>query len=350
MDNYPLMCYTIVTEAKNHCTKRRITMNNNTEQITMDFIENRDTIKKIMKLESSYIYPVAANVFCAAGVRADENKLRQCKDIIKKNAGFASYLKGTILPAFAAKLAVTDDPEAQFAKVMDMYAILKKHFSRSEYLAFLATLLAEKSTAEEAERIAARGRALYNMMKKEHPILTSSEDNIMAGFMAFSEKNDQQLMAEAEKCFELLRRKFSDKNAVQTVSHIFAMTGGTPEEKAGRLFRMFDMLAAAGHKYGKHYELSTLAAISVIEADEKVLVDTVIDIDNRLSGQKGYGALSLDKKTRLMHAAMLTADLYEGTDNAQAAVSASTLAIIAAQEAAVVAAIVAVTAASNASC
>ena len=167
--------------------------------------------------------------------------------------------------------------------------------------------------------------------------------------MAFSEKSDRQLIDDAEKCYDLLRKKFSDKNAVQTVSHILAMTDGAAEEKVDRLFRMFDMFAAAGRKYGKHYELSTLAAISVIEADEKELVDTAVAIDGLLNGQKGYGALSLDKKTRLMHAAMLTADLYEDADNTQAAVSASALAVIAAQEAAMMAAIVAASVAANSS-
>nr|WP_242823112.1 DUF4003 family protein [Ruminococcus flavefaciens] len=286
-------------------------------------------------------------MFCAAGVKADVDKLTRCKKIIKKNAGFASYLKGVVMTPFAAKLCVAADPEAQFEKAMDMYGILKNHFRRSEYLALLATLLAEKTTVDEAERIAARGRALYDMMKKEHPILTSSEDNVMAGFMAFSEKSDAQLIDDAEKCYDLLRKEFSDKNAVQTVSHILAMTEGAPEIKVGRMFGMFDMFTAAGRKYGKHYELPMLAAISVIEADEKELVDTVIEIDEMLSGQKGYGALSLDKKTRLMHAAMLAADLYEGSDNAQAAVSASALAVIAAQEAAMMAAIVAASVAAN---
>ena len=201
-------------------------MKENIKQITMDFIENRDIIKKAVKMESTYIYPVAANVFCAAGVKADEDKLKECKKIIKKNAGFASYLKGNVMTVLAAKLCVSPDPEAQFKKVMDIYGILKEHFSRSEYLAMLATLLAEKTTTEEAERIAARGRALYDMMKKEHPILTSSEDNVMAGFMALSEKNDKQLIDDAESCYDLLRKEFSDKNAMQTVSHILAMTDG----------------------------------------------------------------------------------------------------------------------------
>ena len=322
-------------------------MKENARQITMDFIENRDIIKKAIKFESSYIYPVAANIFCAAGVKADADRLAECKKIIKKNAGFASYLKGVVLTPFAAKLCSADNPEAQFEKVMAMYGILKNHFRRSEYLALLATLLAEKTTAEEAERVAARGRALYDMMKKEHPILTSSEDNVMAGFMAFSEKSDAQLIDDSEKCYELLKKKFSDKNAVQTVSHILAMTDGAPEEKVNRMIGIFDMFTAAGHKFGKHYELPMLAAVSVIEADEKELVDTVISIDDLLSSQKGYGALSLDKKTRLMHAAMLAADLYDDPDNAQAAVSASAIAVIAAQEAAMTDAIVAASVAAN---
>lgn len=185
-------------------------------------------------------------------------------------------------------------------------------------------------------------------MKKEHPILTSKEDSIMAGFMAFSEKSDSELIDDAEKCYELLREKFSDKDSVQTVSHILSVTNGAPEEKVDRMIRMFDALKKAGRKFGKHFELSTLAAVSIIDADEKELVDSMIAIDSLLSGQKGYGALSLDKKTRLMHAAMLTADLYGESDNAQAAVSASALAMIAAQEAAMCAAIAASAAASSA--
>lgn len=322
-------------------------MEGNAKQITMDFIENRDIIKKAIKMESSYIYPVAANVFCAAGVKADGEKLKECKKIIKKNAGFASYLKGNVMTVFAAKLCVSPDPEVQFKKVIDIYGILKDHFKRSEYLALLATLLAEKTTIEEAERIAVRGRALYNMMKKEHPILTSSEDNVMAGFMALSEKNDKQLIDDAESCYDLLRKEFSDKNAMQTVSHILAMTDGVPEEKVDRIVRMYDMFKKSGHKFGKHEELPMLAAISVIEADEKELVDTAVEIDDLLSEQKGYGALSLSKKIRLMHAAMLTADLYNDCDNALAAVSASAIAIIAANEAAMCAVIAVSATASN---
>ena len=323
-------------------------MKENTRIITAEFIENRDIIKKALKLESTYIYPIAANIFCAAGVRADVDRLRECKKIIKKNAGFASYLKGTTFTPLAAKLSIADDPEEQFGKVLAVYDILKKYFSRSEYLAMLATLLAEKTDEENAEQIASRGRALYDLMKKEHPLLTSREDNIMAGFMALSDKSDEQLIDDCEQCYDLLTKEFSSKNALQTVSHILAMTDGTPEEKVGRLIKMFDMLKKAGHKYGKRFELSALAAVSTINADVEELVETIIETDSILAEQKGYGALSIDRKTRLMHAVMLTADIYGDTDNTQAAAAATTIMIIAAQQAAMCAAAASAGAASNA--
>ena len=180
----------------------------NIDQLTMDFINNRDIVKNVFSFDYSYIYPVAANVFCNAGVAADEAKLRECKKIIKKNAGFASYIKSYAFAVIASKLCVSPDPEAQFRKIMDIYSILKKHFSRSSYLALLSALLAERSSVEAAENIAQRGKKLYNMMKKDHPFLTSSEDSVMACFMALSDKDDNALICDAEECYKLLHKFF----------------------------------------------------------------------------------------------------------------------------------------------
>jgi len=58
------------------------------------FIANREVVKKVFRGESVLIYPVAANALVSHGVNADEEKLKQCKKIIKKNVGALSYLKG----------------------------------------------------------------------------------------------------------------------------------------------------------------------------------------------------------------------------------------------------------------
>ena len=180
----------------------------NIDQLTMDFINNRDIVKNVFSFDYSYIYPVAANVFCCAGVTADEAKLKECKKIIKKNAGFASYIKSYAFAVIASKLCISPDPEAQFRKIMDIYSILKKYFYRSSYLALLSALLAERSSVEAAEKIAQRGKKLYDMMKKDHPFLTSSEDSVMACFMALSDKDDNALISDAEACYKLLHKFF----------------------------------------------------------------------------------------------------------------------------------------------
>ena len=47
------------------------------------FIANRDIAKEAFKWDNSAVYPLCANIFCARGLKADAEKLRQCKEIIK---------------------------------------------------------------------------------------------------------------------------------------------------------------------------------------------------------------------------------------------------------------------------
>ena len=98
---------------------------------------------------------------------------------------------------------------------------------------------------------------------------------------------------------------------------------------------LYDMLKDAGKKYGVYTELATLAAVSILDDDNEKLRDIILQIDDFLSKQKGYGILGIDKKTRLMHATMLTADLYDTAQNAQTVATASALAMAAAQQAAI---------------
>ena len=91
--------------------------------------------------------------------------------------------------------------------------------------------------------------------------------------------------------------------------HILALSEGSPRYKTDRLIGLFEALRARGVKYGKSYELPVLAALSVLEPDQSEAVSDILRADEFLSAQKGYGFWGLDKRTRLMHAAMLESDL-----------------------------------------
>lgn len=325
-------------------------MKNELQALCDLFIANRDAVKAAFKWDSHYFYPVCANIFTARGVAVEEERLLRCKEIIKEQTGIFSNFRGNVRPALASMLALAEDPDRKMAQATDYYQMLKTEFWGSEYLALAAVLLTDLTDEAGLTEIIHRGKALYNRMKKEHPFLTSSEDSVFAALLAFSPRTDDQLIQDMEACYALLREKFSIGNSLQAVSHVLALSDRTPEGKCGRLMDLFDSLAQAGRKYGRYYELSTLASLAVQDADLAALTADILDADQFLSQQKGYGGFfGIEKKTRLMHAAMLVSDLNLPQNTTNAAAMTGTLAMVIAQEMMMLAVITSSTAATAAS-
>ena len=272
------------------------------------FLAANAVVKSQFKLESIYIYPICANVYCARNAQPDEEQLAACKGLLKQRTGLFSSFRGHLTAPVAAMLAAGGNPEARMEQALENYAALKREFHGSEYLALAAFLLAELGVGARREEIAVRGRTLYRRMKQEHPLLTSAEDCVYAVLMALSPRSDDELIADMEACYRLLKRRFSASDAVQSASHVLCLAAGTPEEKTARLTALYDAIRAAGGKYGKRWELSALAALSILGGDLAELTADLMEVDGFLAGQKGYGLFGLDRKTRLLHAALLTAD------------------------------------------
>lgn len=299
------------------------------------FIQNRDAVKKVFRFESSPVYPLCANIFCARGAAAEEARLRACQQLLKeKTSVFSNFRTGSVRAALISLLAAGERPEEKLQRVLDDYDLLKKHFWGSEYLAVAAFLMAESEDDARAAEHAARARALYDRMKKEHPLLTSGEDSVFCALLAFSEKGDEWLIADMEDCYNKLKTRFHSSNDVQAVSHVLALAEGAPIEKVARLIALYDGIIAAGGKYGKYRELSILAALSALPVEISAAVEDMMAADAFLSTQKGYSRWITDRKTRMMHAAMLVSDEYTPSLPSEAAALGSTVAMIAAQQAA----------------
>ena len=216
----------------------------------------------------------------------------------------------------------------------------------------VATIVAQMAEPAQYDSIVEKTGEIYQLMKKEHPFLTSSEDGPFAAMLAFTERNPQAMNDEVEKCYELLKPKFFSGNAVQSLSHVLALGEGSAESKCSKFETMFDSLKANGYKYGTDYELATLGALSILDVDAKVAVEELIEVTDYLETQKGYGLLGYTKKQRMMHAAMLVSSTYVKKGDVPVMNSAAisgTIAMIAAQQAAMCAAIAASAAASSAS-
>ena len=300
------------------------------------FILNRDLVKKTRKMCDIYLPPVCAHLFCTQGKTVDEERLKACLELIKQKTGVFSNFRGTMEMAFACILALAEEPEAALENALSAYDLLKKEFMASPYLPLAAFLL--KDETDMAGYIA-RGREIYQTMRKEHPFLTSTEDSVFAVMMAFSDKDNQNLIEEMEACYTLLKKDFRYGNSVQTVSHVLAISEGTPAEKTGKLIDLFETLKKSGLKYSKYYELPTLAALSTMPVDVRQMAMDMLDVDTWLSRQKGYGFWGLAKSTRLMHTAMIVSNAYASNHSLDAAAFTGTLTMIISQQIATMAAI-----------
>ena len=308
-------------------------MNERLQELAARFIEDRDAIHAAFKLESEYMYPVCAQIFLAADRPVDREQLERCKDLVKSTTGLFSNFRGNIKLPLVCMLAAGDDPEARWARTERCYALLKDAFFGSEYLALAALLLSDTVREEDLPALGARGKALYKRMKKEHPFLTGQEDSVFALLLAQSERSDDELIADMEDCYVRLDERFPKGDALQTASHVLALSPAPPEIKVQRMLDLFDAIERGGGKYGKDRQLPVLAALSLGEGSVERLAEDILELDGFLAGQKGYrGIFGLDKRTRTMHAAMLLSlpDKQPGLVNAAA--QQTTLALIAAQQ------------------
>lgn len=317
------------------------------EQLCDNFIKNRDELKSIFKWENDQIVSASAISFLNRGILAEGAKLEKCKKLLKENTGVFSSFRGNVEVPMVAQLAMADVPADKMRKTQKVYEMLKQEFLGSEYLVLAASVMADMVSEEAALQMAQKARNIYNRMKKDHPFLTSGEDAVYAVLMAVSEKNDEILMDEMEVCYKKLKERFSASNEVQALAHILAIAEGSAQEKCNKVVALYDALRTSEVKYGKYYELVALASLAMLPVEQNVLVEEIKAVDAFLAEQKGYGFFGLDKKTRLMHAAMIVSCDYIRSDTADIAAMTGTMAAVAAQQAAMCA-VIAASAASTA--
>lgn len=321
------------------------------QKICIEFIHDRDVAKEAFAWENSYMPPICAGILADKTQSISAEQLKEAKQYIKEQTGIFSNFRGTVIAPMATMLAMREDTEAMFSFTQEIYDELKRYFYSSQYLPLVAMILAQMTEQSQYQYVVQKTRQIYDMMKKEHPILTSSEDGPFAAMLAFASSSPEAITYEVEKCYQLLKPKFFSGNAVQSLSHVLALGEGSAEAKCAKLENLFLALKEKGCKYGTDYQLATLGAISILPYEVSQIVQDMTEVSDYLEQQKGYGFFGVSKRDRYMHAAMLVCKDYVGKSGNQVMNSTavtSTIVMIAAQQAAVCAA-VAATAASSAS-
>jgi hypothetical protein len=330
-------------------------MNTELLAICEKFIENRNVIKAAFSFESSYMYPVCASIFMNSGRKADLETLKKYHLLLKEKVSAFSNFRGISRPVIVSMIATDDAPEERLDRALEAYRSLKKHFFSGNYLPLAAIILSGEPEHVSFDDIALRTREIYDLIKKEHPFLTSEEDIVYAMLFTLAGHRAQDSIIEMERIYKILKKKFALANAVQAISHVLALGDGGSEEKCDKTLSLFNALRENNLKYGTSYELATLGVLAMLPAAESDIVSDMLDVNEFLSSQKGYSVFfGFSKQTRLMHAAMIVSAYRLGKNeigllgasavSAQMMVAAQQTAIVTAQNAALCATIAANTA------
>ena len=306
------------------------------------FIENRHKLQKTSGIEYYSIYTVASNVLTSKNVEADQDKLKACRKLLKEKTGVFSAFRGNITLPLVSMLALDDDPQGKMDRAASLYKQLSKEFSASDCLPLAAMMLTDMVSDDEAEKIIERSRGIYRLMKKDHPFLTGSEDSVFAVLMAFSDKSDTQLLSDMEQVYEEMKAGGFNSYSSLAVSRVFALTGGYYSDNCAKIRKVLDLLKDQGRKYEKSYEMGVLAGLVSLPVPAETLVEEMLEVDAFLSKQKGYGFLGYDKKSRLMHAAMILSGFYsdEGSNRgAELSAITGTISMVATMQVVLIAAV-----------
>ena len=308
------------------------------------FIENRDTLKSAYKWENNYIYPVCAAVLSKKGTPISTEKLKECGSMLKENTSVFSVFRGNIRLLMISLMSIDEDPKKRLDKTVVAYTYLKKQFMSSDHLCLAAILIADMAEEYRFEELAARTRRIYEKMRSDHPMLTSSEDVSYAAMLSFLGHSEQRIADEAERCYVKLKKVFKVASSAQSVSQVFAAFDENADEKCRAIKDLYDELKERGFKFGKYYELATLGVLAMMKKDHPDIVNDIIDAQGYLSGCKGYSTFwGFPKTVRLTHAAMLVAyDLAPDLDVTDITSFNGAVAMIVAQQVAICTAIIAV--------
>ena len=324
-------------------------MNATLKQRVEMLAKNREVFAKSAKWNYHMLYPVAALIYTGEGKMASEAKISESKKILKANEGPFTSFRNNLNMMTIAKMSLADDPKKYLNDTQDIYKKLKAgRIFGNDYTALTAIGIADLGMTCKADEIAEKTNKIMKAMNKIHPILTNDEDMVLASLLALKTDPVDQIIEDTEACYLIMKSRFHDLNAVQSLGHVMALQEGKAEEKCERVSELFDAFKALKRRYPTDACLPTLGALLSVNMDADALAKEIVEAADYLKTFKGFGNFSMGSKLRLVLASLLAVEVFAGDKKtANFAAYTSILTMVIAMEVAYVATISATTAAAT---
>ena len=307
---------------------------------------NKKAIDKEFYFELGMSQVVAGLLFASAGKEADIVRMKEARNILKKKAGVFSALRDATETVILARMAMEPDMEQYINDLIGVLELLTKgKVFEDSYMVLTAMIIVDRGRKADAEKIKATTDEIMHRMSKLHPILTSAEDLALAALLAMSGRDIDSVIDDMEESFRYTKKELkirADANSIQALSQILALTGGDMKAKCDKVAELFAAFKENGSKFGTYLEFPALGTLIDVDVPTEVLVGEIIEAADFLKKSKGFGGLSMDKKTRLMFAALLASEVYsngrdtlEAVSTTNAVITNSAISMIIAEEVAI---------------
>ena len=262
-------------------------------------IENEKAVRKASFLEFDDVIKVGALFYTAKRMTPDAEKIRACKEILKRKTGFFSNFRGLLMFAIQVKMSVSPDPEAYLDAVLAIYKKLAEgRILPGEILAMAAMTIYDQSQGRDVDLVIAEVKESYARIKQKHKFLTDENDISFIALMVLSGKDVDQTLEEVETLYTALKERF--------------------------FIGLYEALKEVKHATSKAKAMSVYAAFTDLAVPREQLVEEIGEVDDWLKHQKGYGFLSSSDVRRVM-AATLALQLHESQSAVPLQTEASTV-------------------------
>ncbi len=298
------------------------------------FVENRNIINAGTKVGYESMIVAEALVFTNANRKADFERVKECREKIKKKTGALSGFRGMIEPILSGKLSLQADPEKYFDEVLRIYSLINKSKIDSYEAIIAAMNVIDLNRADEADAVIEKCQTIMNRMKKEHRLITNQEDIPFAMLLALTDKDVDSIIREMEECYVYIRNNFKvGQNSAQGISEVLTLYDTDAKTKCDRVIEIYNLLKEQGERYGKDHEFASLGVLTNLKLDTGTLVSEISEASVFLMKNKGFGNWSIGPAQRLMFAAMLVAEVYgEDTQELNSIASTTSISVIIAGE------------------
>ena len=282
------------------------------------FVSNRQAAGETFIMEYGLNCLISSLILTGMDKSFDEDRMKEVRKILTSKTKWYSSFRVTIEVTVLSKLAVQNNPEGYLDDVLEVYKFVRGK-KVIEYYSFIfaAMTIVDLGRKNEAEAIVSKTEEILNRMKKLHPFLTDENDYAYVALLAMTNKSVDQIIDGMEECYDYFKkdkRIKADANSLQSLSELIVLSEGDLIEKCDKACELFATFKEHGASYGYYYEFSSLGALIALDMDKDELVDTIIEVADTLKQNKGFGAWTLDKKQRLMFAAMLVAQVMSDND------------------------------------